>query len=146
MKIRQGFVSNSSSSSFVLVGRKVSDVFTPDWILNNFSEEEIENAKKEAGVSKKFEIDFNDWQFEDFLNYLIKARVGAYKNFKFKSVHNEDTNLIYCVGTSVSIADGETLDSSNILVQDVVDQLNLLDVFPEMKKYPIEIVTGTEWS
>ena len=68
MKIRSGFVSNSSSSSFVLFGVELNGKDTYESLCRKFlPEDKLNEAIKEYGD----DIDWNDmWYSEDVENYI----------------------------------------------------------------------------
>jgi hypothetical protein len=90
MKIRNGFVSNSSSSSFIIKGYSLSreefrDLFKDDEdILDSVTENywpEVEERLREIGLDGV--VDYNDWENPDFY-------IGDVVSFDDSGMHEID--------------------------------------------------------
>jgi hypothetical protein len=76
MKIRQGFVSNSSSSSFVILLPKN---FDPDMYVDNMEDSEIEKILSDHDVKSKKKI-------KEYLTMLVKDK-GIYSGDNYKAFY-----------------------------------------------------------
>jgi|GEM_PF-4462425 len=72
MKIRQGFVSNSSSSSFVVIGKRVSltDISLDDFKNKNWMIETGYYYEGTVNIQTKW---FDKNQFEDLYNFMVNS-------------------------------------------------------------------------
>jgi hypothetical protein len=77
MKIRTGFVSNSSSSSFCIVGFKISK---DEWASDEYDEyQEFDHNRGEYIIGKSVasidEYDYEEILIEDFIKAYTKVKV-----------------------------------------------------------------------
>lgn len=99
MKLKGDFVTNSSSSSFVVIGTCI-DI---DEIMNDH----ILEALREACNRPHLEIDEVKTYPEDFIEYLIKAPL--YKDFEVSTAGDPDGSIIIGIPYT-KMNDDETLN------------------------------------
>ncbi len=104
MKVRSGFVSNSSSSSFILYGREMETEEVIDLLVKNAEDKFIEaaNATDVDGARAFFE---NQWGDE-----LSSVFADVYPGIEIDDYPSEDGS--YCVGLT---ADPEYLSKDQVL-------------------------------
>lgn len=112
MKIRNGFVSNSSSSSFVIYGVKIEDKSVEDIVKQFCSEEEL----------KKIEDD-------DYWELLYSREFGDKIGFDILTSDGE-----YWIGKVISTSDDSYLNDGEMSFQEIVETKDKLkEVFPELE-------------
>jgi hypothetical protein len=100
MKIRQGFVSNSSSSSFIAVGIKVSDVKLPDSWDDNDVENFMDNLYNGPNgyIGKQICYGVEEEGFEDIsLEKISEYKAEVIKELTAKGLtfREEHIKLLY---------------------------------------------------
>ena len=125
MKIRQGFVSNSSTSSFIAFGLKLSEKEIQDFIIKNVKEEDFEKQKRE------YEEGDEPYTYDQF-STQSKNKTGLDivnpSNWEEPDVEHYGIYLGKDMGTL------DSLDRSNISLDDLNKiKEKLLKYFPNKK-------------
>lgn len=86
MKIRSGFVSNSSSSSFIISSK---NELNQEAIKETF----FEGVDKEKCLFSKFIIDFSQWFYENLEKVDLKEKYEDFQG-EFEDEENHDTEIL----------------------------------------------------
>jgi len=121
MKIRNGFVSNSSSSSFVIVGYKMTDL--------DLSDENKKNMMDKLGYQEKYSDFIENWY--DFLDSNSLENIG--KNIGYLS--NDGGGYIGLIIVDVP-SDSYDRESSSIELSEVNDKIKKLKEFLNVEVDP----------
>ena len=131
MKIRTDYVSNSSSSSFVLVGK----VFKADKLLDKLVKLYKKNNPKFLEELGAEETDDDQYMMYELLDDLLKG-TKLEKEFEDHDCGIEDINV--CIGLDPSLMKGtETLNEFKEKVA-----VKLTDIGLDSKAKDIDFVTG----
>lgn len=131
MKIRNGFVSNSSSSSFVIIGYKSSEIFSKDIdkesIIRKYAPKFLESE-----ANKKYGIE------DIWTDFLYNTNFGI-DGVSYLS--DDDKSYIGIVLADVKSDEG-CVDDTELSLEDIMKKVNALQDIFNIKKLP-KIYTGT---
>lgn len=117
MKIRVGFVSNSSSSSFIIIGAKINfdDVVK---LMNNSQQK----------------VDSDDY-YEEMEKYV--------KELGLQMLYNDGDYLIGNVLANIRDDEGSQLPSMEFSSKDLQEKIELIKKKINNKKFPVKLYLGT---
>ena len=145
MKYRNGFVSNSSSSSFVAVGFTVSNKTTYKEMFNklfNLDDDKIKQMmKKDSSLKKKEDI-------KDIENFCYENSYEIFEELKTKyTIISEDYGApinFYIIGKYIAEGDEVgTLDEDSFSIVDLIKELTPLKEKINSKS-EIKVYVGTK--
>jgi len=140
MKIRTGFVSNSSTSSFVICGYKIPEETPHQEIMQKLlgiTENDIINKmKKEYHYKDK---DINEEDIKDYCSeWLYDIRSGQ-----------NDIDILMGEGIDgiiigIMISSGDPIEDNEISMTEIHKKLEKIENCFDVKDMPIKIFAGTE--
>ena len=130
MKTRSGFVSNSSSSSFVLIGFLLDDTeFSQEELIHRvYTDKELDDAGKESYYNKLWNEMDEDERHEVERDLMINGRISI--------LHGREEGI-----PKGQIGIGKMIDAENDSVtdiHDVISELSFLGI-----SSPLQVITGS---
>jgi len=142
VKIRTGFVSNSSSSSFCICGMKVTGTFDRVSLVKKFTgkanEDLLNDMKKISYYAKQDELDeldINDYCCDDFESI-------CFPNNDFNIIYGEGVDG-YIIGKTVAQFSDYDVDTSETDAEELLKELQKMRTKLGLEDIPIKIYTGT---
>lgn len=122
MKIRSGFVSNSSSSSFIMVGIEISDIDLTIDEMKSMMESANFDWRTASAKSKWYKIEEiekdKELMYEFFLNEFTYNFLSK-DNFVLRSGVEDGVNGTVVGKELASTGDGDYFDEINLLPSDI---------------------------
>lgn len=144
MKIRNGFISNSSSSNFVICGFKISENSTVDYVdvykkLTKHTDEDIHREIKRCSSKWEKNVDYipSKSEIRDFCNDMLYS--GSINEIDFEMGEGVDGII---VGKKLCSFDGDYAEQNDVDILEVVDDvMKIRDQFGI--NAPIKVYSGT---